>query len=637
MSATTFDPKKPLKHHVKMAIANHDILAMYALKDICDKLHAGVPEVNGFTQMPEDQLYEEMDRNITDYHDLSLQLDAAIKSDSSNCKLVTAKGMLNSQRAKIRNHETRLPDLWMGSIPKLQDIKEIDDAIVMPKFDGCSCGVKYNRSTEGLFEPIKATTRGIDTSHKQQTTDILDKFITISEHLTTSINNELISDNTFKFANGLTLANIQSFTIRGEIVAADKSQITTAAAPYISGKVNGGMQVWQDALANICFLPYEIMRIQIDDQTFNRLKLEPEDDYKPSARPLSSDAPKYILNAQKNQIDSSLINGVSYVPTQIETIDFLDKIEQLPYDIFDGLTLKSDALSLNTICDYYQHYQDMLDQPADGIVYCSANWRYPQYKSETTTTMYTKYAWKPTSESTTRLTAVNYNISRDGKLGLEVCYEPIKMNGKTFSHCKTAPTRMNKLAGIGVGSVITIELCKDINPQIKEFEDDPSVEPYCFPIKCPFCGSKIDRKNAKAKDEVKVTLTCTNKGCTEQLIQKYKYFLTHLKIKGVAEGKLRKLGKSLNINSIISKHLTKTPNAVLNALNTIQVRSFLLGLGYGTSSQIEKATPGIDNYAVMVEYFDTIIDNLLGKSDDPFIVDILNYIDTHCFEEPAKQ
>lgn len=635
MSTSKFDTSKPLKHHVKMAIANHDLRAMYALKDICDKLHAGVPEVDGFTVLPDDQLYEEMDRCLAEVHELSLELDAAIKADSSNCKIVTAKGLLNSQRPKCRVNEAKLSDLWMGSIPKLMDVKAIPNAIIMPKFDGCSCGVKYVRSNEGIFEPVKATTRGIDTSHKQQNTDILDKYVTVGTSLTAALNDELKSDDPYTFSNGLTLANIYSLTIRGEIVALDKAQVTTAAAPYVAGKINGGMQVWKAALANICFIPYEIMRMQLDDPTYNRLKLEPDDEetlLRPPM-PMSSDAPAYILRAQSNKIDPTLLVGIDYTPSQTETIELLDRLGQITYDTFDSIDLKSDQASLDLILEFFQHYQNELAQPVDGVVYCGSEWRYPQVKSESTTSSYTKYAWKPTSESTTKLTGVIYNISRDGKIGLETTYDPIRMNGKTFTRCKTAPTRMNKLAGIGIGSVITIELCKDINPQIKEFEEDPNIEPYQFPTKCPFCNHAITRRDGKSKAEAgKVILTCTNKGCLEQLIQKYKFFLGQLKIKGVAEGKLRKLGKKMNLRNIIHQHLSKTPNAVYNALSTITIRSFLFGLGFGTSNQIEKATPDINDFDLMVDHFDELIVPLIGKTDDPFVKDVLDYVDKNCFE-----
>lgn len=577
-----------------------------------------------------------MDNAIKSYHDLSLELDSAIKSDATICKIVTAKGILNNSKPPTYKHETRLPDLWMGSIPKYQVIKPVEDAIVMPKFDGCSCGVRYVRTLDGTFEATKATTRGIDTSHKQQNTDILPKYLTVSSELTNALNAELHSSEPFKFENGLTLANIQSLAFRGEIVALDKSLIETAAAPYISGKVNGGMEVWNNALSNICFIPYEIMNIVITDETYRRL--HPTDDkdesdtLKPISKPISSDIPEYVAKSETNIIDPTLLRGSMFTPSQGEVINFLYHMNQLPFEVFEDITLLSDDISLTTICEYYMHFQETITQPVDGVVYCSATWRYPQHKSETTDTNYTKYAWKPTSESTTRLTRVEYNIARDGKIGLITCYEPIRMNGRTFTQCKTAPTRMNKLDGIGIGSVITIELCKDISPQIKEFEENESITPYALPTKCPFCKSKITRKDGKSKGDVKVTLTCSNPSCPEKLIQKYKYLLTQLGIKGIAEGKLRSLKTGLCCNNIVSNYLTTDPDKLTNALCGVTLKSFLLGIGYGTTSQINKATAEVNNLDLMVNLFDNFVKPMFAKATDPFIQDVINYIDNSCFE-----
>lgn len=620
-----FDPSKPLEHYIKIAIADCDVEAMYELKDICDKLFNGFEEYKGFRLIPSDQLYEEMLASLRKY---SNELDQAIKSNASSCKRVAVKGILNKK--PTFKHEARLPDLWMGSIPKHQVIKSISDALIMPKFDGCSCGVKYTRNVEGRFEPTKATTRGTDTSHKKEATDILPKYLTICQDFTDALNRELVSTTPYKFSNGLLLANLKSISFRGEIVAKDKDELTTAAAPYVAGKINGGMEVWNKAVDTICFVPYEIMNVYLDDSTALRLGQHDEEDtqLKPIVKPLSSEIPEYMRVANENEIDQTLIHHTLYAPSQTETIDFLDHINQLSFETFNDVQLKSDDESLTIIRDYFIHFQDTVKQPIDGVVYCSATWRYPQHKSETTDSAYTKYAWKPTSESTTRLKSIEYNIARDGKIGLITKFDPIKMNGKTFKQCKTAPTRINKLYGIGIGSVITIELCKDINPQIRSFEEDDDIKPYTLPTKCPFCKGPVVRTDKKDT----VTIKCTNLKCQEQLIQKYKYFMTHIGVKGIAEGKLRKLCPNLHFNNILLNYLQNDIEAVINTLLQITLRSFLMGIGYGTASQIAKATPGINDLALMVDEYDTL-QELTNGTHDPFVKDIIDYIDKHCFED----
>lgn len=625
-----FDSSKPLSHHIRIAIADHDIQAMYDLKAICDKLHSGIPEYKGFTQLPKDQLYDEMDNKIKSFHDLSLKLDMAINSDSSNCKLITAKGMRNDD-ASISKHETRLPELWMGSIPKYQYIKPIHDAIITPKFDGVSCGVKYTRSVDGVFEPVKATTRGVSTSHKQESTDITEKYKSITSSFTEALNKELNNPEPFAFSNGLLLANISSILFRGEIVAKCAAELTTAAASFVAGKVNGGMDVWNKAKNSICFIPYEIMYVVLTDNTLKRIRTKndiPSETLTVTTQSLSSDVPIYEALASSNQLDTKLIRGMYYTPSQVEAIDFFDHIGCLPFEIFEDIELFTDDLSLGIIRDYFSHYQDTVEQPIDGVVYCASNWRYPQHHSESTPAAYTKYAWKPTSESTSRLKSIDYNIARDGKIGLIVKYDPIFINSKTYKQCKTAPTRMNKLHGIGIGSVITIELCADINPQIKEFEEDESIKPYEFPNKCPFCDGKIKQSNVKDT----VTLQCTNPECPEKLVQKYKYLITHMKIKGIAEGKLRKLGNKLSLQHIVDNYCNNGPNVILNALLNVSFRNFLMGVGFGTTTQINRATPKFTASDLMVDNFDEL-KKLIEDPKDPFITDVLDYIDATCFED----
>ena len=89
----------------------------------------------------------------------------------------------------------------------------------------------------------------------------------------------------------------------------------------------------------------------------------------------------------------------------------------------------------------------------------------------------------------------------------------------------------------------------------------------------------------------------------------------------------------MNLHNIIRQHLSKTPNAVFNALTTITLRSFLMGIGYGTANQIKNATPEVNDFDLMVDHFDDLVLNLLGESEDPFIVDVIDYIDRTCFEQ----
>lgn len=628
-STLSFDTSKPLEHHIHIAIADHNLPAMYELKDICDRLHAGIPEYKGFSSTPPDCVYDDMVRHIpgsNNFHDLSILLSDAIKADASACKLVAAKGVLVSKPSAFK-HGPRLEDLWMGSIPKSQTIVPTSDAIVMPKFDGCSCGVRYTRDVTGVFKPVKATTRGTNTAHIKEATDLLPKFSTICDSFTDSLNTELKSSNPFRFSNGLVLQNVKSISFRGEIVAIDKDELTSPAANYAAGKINGGMDVWNKSKDTLCFIPFEIMNITLSDETVKRLRLTPveTDTLTPIVKPLSTDVPTCVSIATSNEIDTKQIHYNIYAPTQMEMLDFLDHIGQCPYSTFTGVELDDDDMSLDLITDYFSYYQDSIKPPIDGVIYCSSKWRYPQHKLQTTSASYDKYAWKPTSETTTRLTKIEYKIARDGKIELNTHFEPFRINKRQISKCKTAPTRILKLAGIGIGSPITIELCKDIIPQIKDFEPVEGITPYELPTKCPFCKTKLSKRTTKGS----VTIRCTNKSCPPQLIQKYKNFFKLLGIKGIAEGKLLKLGKRISLAAIDDKYLSKTPTVLIDTINTMSLRKFLFAMGYGTQKQIEKVTPNANDSTKLTSAYDTAVE-LIRNENDPFVTDVLTFVATNC-------
>jgi NAD-dependent DNA ligase len=93
-------------------------------------------------------------------------------------------------------------------------------------------------------------------------------------------------------------------------------------------------------------------------------------------------------------------------------------------------------------------------------------------------------------------------------------FEPVSINGKNYTTARTTPEHIaGDLHGIGVGSIITIRLNNDINPQVIDFvKNDPSesqVEPFELPEACPFCEEPTELI-ARGKTR---TLKCNNDGC----------------------------------------------------------------------------------------------------------------------------
>lgn len=560
-----------LSDPIKTAIAKNDINNLYKLKDICDRIHSTGQNYNSYTpnDLPSDTLYEEMVRKIN--------------STATELKIVTQRG-LETNSAYIRKdgqgisnndvkhrHEKFISDMWMGSITKLTDIKEMSDVILLPKFDGCSCGVRLKRLIDGTFEVSEALTRGMDQGFKTKKSDITDKFSQISNNLI-----HKLSSLNYEFMNGRNFSEVTSLTLRGEIVLKTKETTSSAPASFVAGKINGYMEVWEDSLEFMEFVPYEFMRLYFSDD-------------------------KYDI----------------YIPTQYEVIDLLEQstLFNFPYELID---LKNSSLSL--IEKYFEKLEREITEPIDGVVYCSQEWRYPLKNEETKPKAYGKYAWKPNSEVTSILRKIDYSLARDGKFTFILCYDPVKIKGKNYKQAKTVTSRMLMLEGMGIGSVITVKLAGDISPMIVDFVEDPEITPYKLPTACPFCGKETKLKGGKTP-----TLSCINPNCREITKQKMINFLKLLGIKGIAEGKLNAI-KVISFENVDKIYLRKNVS-LSKFLESVDTRTFLIALGIGGKTKVNNLIPSNMNPLLSIaDNFDDVI-NVIDSyyKKDPFIKDVVDY------------
>lgn len=567
-----------LTESIKVAIAHSDTKAMYKLKDICDRIHSTGSPYNSYTpeDLPSDTLYEELVNRIN--------------SSASELKIVTQRGLENntayirkdgtgiSTTDVSRRHEKHISDLWMGSITKLPNIETINNALLLPKFDGCSCGVRLTRSPDNgnKFKVIEAVTRGTEEGFTTKKSNITEKFVQISDQLITQLSSSTASS--YEFENGKTFSDVVSLTLRGEIVLKNRSTTTSAPASFVAGKINGYMEVWEESIEHIEFIPFEFIRL-------------------------------YFSEEDKHDI---------YVPTQLETICLLEEVSLFthPYELVD-LT----AESITDVENFFDKLNKDITEPIDGVVYCSQEWRYPLKNEDTKPKAYKKFAWKPNSEATSTLRSIDYSLARDGKFTFILGYEPVLIKGKKYKQAKTATSRMVLLNGIGIGSVVTIKLAGDISPMIVDFVSDPEIEPYELPKNCPFCDHPTKLRGGKTP-----TLSCTNPKCREVTKQKMINFLKLVGIKGIAEGKLNALPK-INIQNVYQKYLKNVmdfPEFVKN----IDARTLMIALGIGGRTKVSNMIPSFINPTLPIMYnFDKVFDLIEPfYNNDPFIMDVVDYI-----------
>lgn len=561
-----------LSNQIKIAIAKNDISNLYKLKDICDRIHSTGQNYETYTpiDLPSDTLYEEMVRKInTTATELKIVTQRGLETNST---YIRKDGQGISTNDVKHRHEKYISDMWMGSITKLTDIKEISNGILLPKFDGCSCGVRLKRLIDGTFEVSEALTRGMEEGFKTKKSDITNKFIQISNNLI-----HKLSSLNYEFMNGRNFSEVTSLTLRGEIVLKTKETTSSAPASFVAGKINGYMEVWEDSLEFMEFVPYEFMRL-------------------------------YFSTDDKYDI---------YIPTQYEVIDLLEqsKLFNFPYELVD---LKNTSLPL--IEKYFEKLEHEITEPIDGVVYCSQEWTYPLKNEETKPKAYGKYAWKPNSEVTSILRKIDYSLARDGKFTFILCYDPVKIKGKNYKQAKTVTSRMLMLDGMGIGSVITVKLAGDISPMVVDFVEDPEITSYKLPATCPFCGKETKLKGGKTP-----TLSCINPNCREITKQKMINFLKLLGIKGIAEGKLNAM-KDITFENVDKIYLRKNVS-LSKFLESVDTRTFLIALGIGGKTKVNNLIPPSMNPLLsIVDNFDgvtNVIDTYYKK--DPFIKDAVDY------------
>jgi NAD-dependent DNA ligase len=418
-----------------------------------------------------------------------------------------------------------LSDLWMGKINKLTVIKDIDNMIAMPKYDGCACAIRIIQNYNKEIVIDKAVTRGRDIGFGHQSTNITEKVNSIIEM-------EMYK----KLVHSL---KTDMLCIRGEIVLKDKKLTTGPPAPFVAGKINGGKEVWEKSKDLLQFIPFEII--------------------------------KYTTVNNKNE-------PITKTPTQKESLDLFHIYIKNPVPfLFSEYSFTMDSIQL-----MYRDWCSSLPEPLDGVVYCSQLWQYPKCRIETSPSLYGKFAWKPTTEVTTILTNITYDIAKDGKLTMSAEYEPVKIFGKNYIRAKMTVGQLNELEGIGIGSEITIKMQGDIIPYISDFEKEENIEPYQLIKNCPFCSEKLTKTVARA-----ITLKCTNQSCIGMRRTKMLNFFKTIKYKGIAEKRLERIPEEkFTLKNIIEEYNMK--DNLLEALRTVSVRDFYIAMDKGTKVRIEK-------------------------------------------------
>lgn len=544
------------------------------LIDVCDKLHRG-ESISGYSieDLPSDAIYEQFNQKCKRQDEISSEL------------------------------------LLMGSIPKHQKIIPISNALIFPKFDGVSVGIKLQRiGATGAFTIEKAHTRGSDVGAARESSDITEKMRLIAPTIAFDFD-------AYDRSGSKLFTNVACVTIRGEIVMNfcdrdDDGNSRVSPASIIAGKINGSMDVFADYVPRMRFVAFEISTIETQ-----------------------------IATAETQIV----------TPTQLETNEILSHFSykgknDQHFSRMADYSIKNMDMNDPDIdaAELFAQIRDETEYPIDGFVYCPSDWQYPSDKDKMTDTTYGKYAWKPIESKAIRITDIEYTMARNGRYTPIIHFDQVEIAGRKYARTKSAISKLHTMITndqIGPGSNAILRINGSIS-MISEVTS-PSSDPFAMVRECCWCGEKLTYEIHKKSDTL-VAITCKNVHCSEILVQKYSHFMSIIS-KKVQIGKnisvktIRKLvasGHAINLGNV-SALISTTPNhlhtVILDGLYSghITLIDLMVALGFGAALGVSKIinAEGYKNiYSILIALgFDENFERVGASkfAPDPFIDDVI--------------
>lgn len=524
------------------AINDEDIEELQRILNICDMLHKGIAKIEYYTEkdLPSDMKYEEGIEKLKSLLQLDLLVNGktvSLNEYNPNYTIVSA-----TDRGKITKEEL----LYMDGIELKPDIPELEDVILMPKFDGCSIGTELLFSNNSV-NISKAHTRGSDDlTGCRNFKDKTDYINIVSSNMVKRINKILSSNKSLKMklnykdvslqgnynpplSTKIDLHKLDCLIIRGEFVSNNKNNCKLDGLPetqvgLAAGAINSKADNFEKYKDYVCYIPFEIALVRVYDEEEDKLK--------------------------------------EFVPTQLSALRILKKLQMIDYPVYI-------EDSINEAYDMEKLLVDMekiIDQPLDGVVYCKTNWTYPLNKNENGKHVdYGKYKWKRHNVKQTKILSVEYSIGKTGNITPSIIFETVNMNNKNYKRSKTTFNKLEEYNNeclkydkvFGQGLVCNVELKADINPFIEKVF--PSVSKNIIPIElistCPYCGEKLTKNDKITNKNRVITLSCENDKCSGVVSQKIKEFLKLIQYKGCGDKTILNIKDLITFEQIYNKNI----------------------------------------------------------------------------------
>lgn len=129
----------------------------------------------------------------------------------------------------------------------------------------------------------------------------------------------------------------------------------------------------------------------------------------------------------------------------------------------------------------------------------------------------------PAEQAQTTVLAITTQVGRTGNITPVAELTPVTVGGVVVSRATLHNKDYIEKKDIRVGDRVVIQRAGDVIPQVLYpivSERNHESQPYCFPIKCPSCGSQLVQEIGG------VCIKCINMNCRAQLVERLKHFVS---------------------------------------------------------------------------------------------------------------